>query len=87
MKRTMNATDFKAKCLAVLDDVARTGRGVTILKRGRPVAELVATVSSDGARYPQQTLVKTVTLLGDIVGPPLPADAWEAEGDRREDPR
>lgn len=37
----MRAGDFKAKCLAVLDEVAATKREVVITKRGRPVARVV----------------------------------------------
>ena len=38
--KTMNASDFKARCLAILDEVRETGLVVTILKHGKPVAEL-----------------------------------------------
>jgi prevent-host-death family protein len=38
--RTMNATEFKAKCLAVLDQV-QGGTEVIVTKRGKPVARLV----------------------------------------------
>jgi len=42
MDRTMGAGEFKAKCLALLDDVA-SGRSapITITKRGKPVARVV----------------------------------------------
>ncbi|MDE3180636.1 MAG: type II toxin-antitoxin system prevent-host-death family antitoxin [Acidobacteriota bacterium] len=36
--KTMNASEFKAKCLQVLDDL--DPRGIVITKRGRPVARL-----------------------------------------------
>lgn len=36
----MAASEFKAKCLKVLDDVAATGDALIITKRGRPVAKL-----------------------------------------------
>lgn len=36
--RSIRASEFKAKCLAILDEVERTGETVTILKRGRAVA-------------------------------------------------
>lgn len=76
--RTMTATEFKAKCLAVLDDVKASGETVTILKRGEPVAQLVppAPVAQG---YPQEALRGTVTFHGDVIGPALPADAWDAE--------
>lgn len=41
MTRMIKASEFKAKCLAVLDEVERTQLPVVITKRGKPVAELV----------------------------------------------
>lgn len=76
--RSIRASEFKAKCLAILDEVNRTGEPVTILKRGKPVARLVPPTANQG-RYPQETLRGTVKFLGDIVEPVLPADVWEAE--------
>jgi prevent-host-death family protein len=38
---TVGAGEFKAKCLALLDEVSESGRHVVITKRGRPVAEVV----------------------------------------------
>jgi prevent-host-death family protein len=35
------AAEFKAKCLALLDEVAETGEPITITKRGKVVARLV----------------------------------------------
>lgn len=37
----MQASEFKARCLAVLDDVARTRQEVVVTKHGVPVARLV----------------------------------------------
>jgi prevent-host-death family protein len=37
---SMAASEFKAKCLKVLDDVAATGDALIITKRGRPIAKL-----------------------------------------------
>ena len=41
MTRHIKASEFKAKCLALMDEVARTGEAVIITKNGKPVAELV----------------------------------------------
>jgi prevent-host-death family protein len=38
----ISATEFKAKCLHLLDEVQRTGQDLVISKRGRPVARVVA---------------------------------------------
>lgn len=76
--KTMNASEFKAKCLAILDEVARTGDGLTILKHGKPVARLVP-ARTDSGEFPQVALAGTVEFLGDVEGPVLDASAWEVE--------
>lgn len=74
--RTINASSFKAKCLAILDEVAATGETVTILKHGHPVAQLVPPALSQ-ARYPQDELAGTVVFHGDPFEPVLPPEAWD----------
>jgi antitoxin (DNA-binding transcriptional repressor) of toxin-antitoxin stability system len=49
--RTMKASEFKAKCLKVLDEVAATGEPVRVTKRGKVVAELKA---ADGKTEPAE---------------------------------
>jgi prevent-host-death family protein len=41
MESTVSASVFKAKCLAMLDDVAESGAQIIVTKHGRPVAKLV----------------------------------------------
>ena len=76
---TINASDFKARCLAILDRVSATGERVVILKRGRPVAEL-GPAQHTRAEYPQLELKGSVTVIGDIVGPAVPEEHWERLG-------
>lgn len=38
--RVVNVTEFKAKCLSLLNDVAQTGGTITITKRGKPLASV-----------------------------------------------
>ena len=73
----IDASDFKARCLSILDRVRATGERVVILKRGQPVAELGPATPSP-ARYPQLELGGTVTVVGDIVGPLVPEKHWES---------
>jgi prevent-host-death family protein len=77
--RALPVSKFKATCLAVLDEVARTGEAVTLLKRGKPLARVLPAVAVE-AGYVQARLVGTVEVLGDVISPALPADVWEAEG-------
>jgi len=39
--REIGAGEFKAKCLGLIDEISRSGRELTITKRGRPVAKLI----------------------------------------------
>jgi len=68
----MAISDFKARCLRVADQVARTGRPVTITRHGRPLVEVVP------AR-PLRPLEGSVTFLVDeeeLIAP-IEAD-WDA---------
>lgn len=75
-RKTVKASEFKAKCLQLMDDVAKTGESLLITKRGRPVAELRP------ARLRPSTLFGAhrgqIEIKGDIVAP-LDLE-WEAEG-------
>jgi prevent-host-death family protein len=37
----ITASQFKARCLALLDEVSESGSELVVTKRGRPVAKLV----------------------------------------------
>ncbi|HEV8145296.1 MAG TPA: type II toxin-antitoxin system prevent-host-death family antitoxin [Bryobacteraceae bacterium] len=37
-QRTISVTEFKAKCLALLAEVAESGGTITVTKRGQPLA-------------------------------------------------
>ncbi|MGQ0618912.1 MAG: type II toxin-antitoxin system Phd/YefM family antitoxin [Panacagrimonas sp.] len=64
---SLPAGEFKATCLKLMDEVAATGRSVTITKRGKPVARLVPV---DDARIPRAgSLAHTIEILGDIEAP------------------
>jgi len=63
---TITATEFKAKCLQLMETVQATQEPIIILKRGKEVARLVPPVSK---KKPWQELKGTVEILGDIVSP------------------
>ena len=74
--KSIAVTAFKARCVSLLEDVARTGEPLLVTKRGKPLARVVAS-GECGAR-PQVSLAGTVTVVGDLIGPVLPASAWDA---------
>ncbi len=43
MSRSIPASEFKAKCLALLDEVAQKREILVVTKRGKPVARVMPT--------------------------------------------
>jgi antitoxin (DNA-binding transcriptional repressor) of toxin-antitoxin stability system len=76
--KPMSASLFKARCLAVMDEVAQTGEPMAVSKRGRTVVNIVRPQPASQARFPQHALRASGRTLGDIVSPVFPAAAWEA---------
>ena len=68
--RTVKASEFKARCLALMDEVASGGGDIVITKRGKPVARL--------AQYRERQYLRfgagrdQMKILGDIVSPLYP---------------
>ena len=75
--KSVAITEFKAHCLALLEGIARTGEPLLVTKRGKAIARVLPSVDA-GSLYPQDSLAGTVTILGDVVEPVLPAAAWSA---------
>ena len=68
MTKTMSAAEFKARCLDVLDQVAESGHGVVVTKRGRPVAQVVPIVAKPAKLV--GVMKGEIAVTGDIVSPP-----------------
>ena len=73
--KEMAAGVFKAKCLAIMDQVLQSGEPVLITKHGKPVAKLVPAEkpADDIFGY----MAGKVKIVGDIVGPVTPLKDWE----------
>ena len=65
--RTMAAGEFKAKCLAVMNEVAATGEPVLVTKRGKPVARVLAAVEQTREENPE-SISRFVRGMGAIPG-------------------
>jgi len=71
------AGQFKAQCLAIMDEVQQSGEPVLITKYGKPVAKLIPaeTTGDDVFGY----MAGKVKILGDIVSPVTPLEDWECK--------
>jgi len=73
--KRMAAGNFKAKCLAVMDEVSQTGEPVLITKHGKPVAKLIAANNQADDLF--GFMAGKVKIVGDIVAPATPLEDWE----------
>jgi prevent-host-death family protein len=65
--RVIKASEFKAKCLALIDEVASTGHTIVITKNGKPLVELVP--HRIPTRSPLGVWKGKVIIKGDIISP------------------
>ena len=73
--RTMKASEFKAKCLKLMDEVAESGEEIVITKNGQPVARLVS--YRERPKTPFGRDRDRTTIIGGIISP-MPAE-WFAD--------
>lgn len=66
--QTIQASEFKAKCLALMDQVASSGEGILITKNGKPVAELRPYAGSR-PKSPFGLHKGMIEIKGDIISP------------------
>ena len=80
---TLTAAAFKAKCLSLMDAVQQGGEDITITKRGKPVARLVA-VAAPKPGFLFGCMKGSVEILGDIMTPVLTPEAWSLPEELRD---
>ena len=64
--RVVSATEFKAKCLAFLDEIEQRGEPITVMRRGRPVAVL-GPAKKGAWRSPRNSWAEKGRIAGEIV--------------------
>jgi len=71
-------SEFKAKCLSLLEEVNKTGCPLRITRHGKPIAEVIppspATVEEDWLG----SMTESTEILGDIVSPVIDVRKIEA---------
>ena len=73
--RTIKASEFKTKCLKLMDEVAESGVEIVITKNGRPVSRLVPYRDAEPSMFGRNR--DQIRILGDIISP-LEFD-WDEE--------
>jgi prevent-host-death family protein len=85
-------SEFRTKCLALIESVRRTRQSLRVTRRGKPIVDIVPTTAirpvMDRAKW-LGSMKGTAKILGDIVSPAIDKDEWEVLRDplRVLDPR
>jgi prevent-host-death family protein len=74
--KTIPAGAFKARCLAIMDEVQAKRQAVIITKRGKPVAKLVPIEKEKDDIFGFMKGKGTIEIKGDIVSPAFAPEEW-----------
>ncbi|NNU49880.1 type II toxin-antitoxin system prevent-host-death family antitoxin [Rhizobium sp. WYCCWR 11279] len=78
MSKTVGAAEFKAKCLNLIDQMAKDDESIVITKRGRPVAVLSPAPDPSGRRSIIGAMKGSVLRYDDPLSPAAEAEDWDA---------
>jgi len=70
-------SEFKAKCLALLQQVQRSKQPLRVTRFGKPIADVVPPTQSTPADW-VGSMKTTLEIVGDIVSPADDENDWEA---------
>ena len=83
MGKMVSATEFKAKSLALIDEMQRSGEPLTVTRRGKPSIKLVAEREEKPKPLILGAMKGTFTIHGDLIAPIDPD--WESAMDEKWD--
>jgi prevent-host-death family protein len=71
-------SEFKAKCLALLEEVDKTKISLLVTRRGRPIAEVIPTSPNMEERDWLGSMSDSIEITGDVVSPVIEIQEIEA---------
>jgi len=71
-------SEFKAKCLGILEEVRKTRRPIRVTRFGEPVAEVVPPTVEKPKERRLGSMAGSMKIVGDIIGPTGSLDDWDA---------
>ena len=79
--RTIKASEFKAKCLKLMDEVAEIGEEIIITKNGKPVAKLTPCQEKRKSWFGRY---RDIIQIHDDIVSPMPAEWFSIPSDADE---
>lgn len=76
--REIAISEFKAKCLALLEQVHKTKTPIRVTRFGKPVAEVMPPSPTSKPADWLGSMKGRMEILGDVVSPVIDESDWEA---------
>src|ERR1700720_5004243 len=71
-------SEFKARCLSLLEEVNKTKTPLRVTRRGKPLADIIPASPNPEERAWIGSMTGTMTIAGDIVSPVIEVRGIEA---------
>jgi prevent-host-death family protein len=69
---------FKAKCLALLEQVSKTKKPIRVTRFGKPIADVMPPALVVGRAAWIGSMKDSMEIMGDIISPANEENEWEA---------
>jgi prevent-host-death family protein len=76
--REVAISEFKAKCLSLLEEVSKTKTPLRVTRRGKAIADVVPAPSETEERSWIGSMSESIKIVGDIVSPVVDTETIEA---------
>jgi len=76
--REVAISEFKAKCLSLLEEVSKTKTPLRVTRRGKAIADVIPTSSETGERSWIGSMSDSIEMVGDVVSPVIDTETIEA---------
>lgn len=71
-------SEFKAKCLALLEEVSKTKKPIRVTRFGKPIADVTPPALVQGRAAWIGSMKDSMEIVGDIISPADEENEWEA---------
>ena len=71
------ASEFKAKCLALLSQVQKTKQPILVTRHGKPLAQVGPAPTDVSSKSWIGSMKDSMKITGDIMSPATDEDEWE----------
>jgi prevent-host-death family protein len=70
-------SEFKAKCLSLLEQVSKTKKPIRVTRFGKPIAEVVPPSMVEGRANWIGSMKDSIEIVADIISPANEKSEWE----------